>query len=448
MEFSISTLLDSFEDKLVAPKILEKKLACEEPKQAEDLQITLEALAKLGVLAKERGKYRRVHSDDVVEGKLRCSSKGFCFAIQSGEDTEDIYIRESQLSSAWNGDRVLVRITKEGRRRRSPEGEVHLILERSNPSVLAHVKENKDGDIRAFPLDDRLLFELALQDIEGGIKIADAKDQLVHTEILRYPLGSSPPLGKVVKVLGSDAQSAEETELVFCKYDLPATFPSLVEATAQELPKKLRKADQKKRELLQKVTTVTFSNPNHAPYGLDHAFSIEQTKEGHWQVGIHVVDFTPFVPLSSPLSEEAQKRAACITLSDQIVPIFPETFMDRVGGLTAKAERLAFSLMVTCNDAGEVQSFDLQPSVIKVDSNLDESLVAQALERDRTKKPTKDLKSVAPYLELIDQLDAIAQKLKTQRYQRGSFDLQTPDVRTDVFGDNGLHGAAVLSAPE
>ena len=114
MEFSISKLLESFgDDKLIAPKLLEKKLACEKNDQIQHLQITLEALENCGILAKERGKYRRVHEDDVVEGKLRCSSKGFCFAIQEGENTDDIYIRESHLSSAWNGDRVLVKVTKD-----------------------------------------------------------------------------------------------------------------------------------------------------------------------------------------------------------------------------------------------------------------------------------------------------------------------------------------------
>ena len=447
MEFSISSLLDSFgDDKLIAPKLLEKKLACEEPTQVQHLQITLEALEQVGLLAKERGKYRRIHEEGVVEGKLRCSSKGFCFAIQEGEDTEDIYIRESQLNSAWNGDRVLVKVTKEGRRRRSPEGEVRLILERSNPSVLAHVKENQDGETRAVPLDDRLLFELALRETDDSAKIEDAKDQLVHVEILRYPLGTNPPIGKIAQILGSDAQSAADTELVFCKYDLPRKFSDALEAEAAALPKRLRKAEQKKRLALQKLTTVTISDTRQAPYGLDHAFSIEKNKQGNWVIGIHLVDFTSFVALSSPFDEEAKKRAACITLSDQLVPLFPKTLMERIGGLTAKAERLAFSLLVTCDENGEVQEFDLQPSVVKVDSNLDESLVEQALAR--TANSGQDLKAIAPYFDCLDQLHEVAQKLKEQRYQRGSFDLWGPEDRLNIFGDNGLHGATVISPPE
>jgi ribonuclease R len=74
------------------------------------LQIAVDALERIGVLIKERGKYhRRNLNEEVVEGKLRCSSKGFCFAIQDEEAADDIYVRESQLNTAWNGDRVLVR---------------------------------------------------------------------------------------------------------------------------------------------------------------------------------------------------------------------------------------------------------------------------------------------------------------------------------------------------
>ncbi|CCQ67519.1 3'-to-5' exoribonuclease RNase R [Crocosphaera watsonii WH 0402] len=151
MEFSIATLLSHFSDnKLVAAKLLERKLGCEDEENVEKLQIILDALELIGILEKERGKYRRVQEDDLVEAKLRCSSKGFCFAIQDEEDAEDIYVRELHLSNAWNGDRVLVKVIKEGTRRRSPEGEVKLILERANPSLLAQVKK-KNKNIRPSP---------------------------------------------------------------------------------------------------------------------------------------------------------------------------------------------------------------------------------------------------------------------------------------------------------
>ncbi|NJO49850.1 MAG: hypothetical protein HC840_10860, partial [Leptolyngbyaceae cyanobacterium RM2_2_4] len=58
MEFSIASLLANFtDDKLVAPKALEKKLNCEDDASIRKLQIALDALEKIGILIKERGKY-------------------------------------------------------------------------------------------------------------------------------------------------------------------------------------------------------------------------------------------------------------------------------------------------------------------------------------------------------------------------------------------------------
>ena len=73
MDYSIATLLSYFvDDKLVAGKFLEKKLGCESHEGSEALQIILDALERLGILAKERGKYKRTAQEDVVEAKLRC----------------------------------------------------------------------------------------------------------------------------------------------------------------------------------------------------------------------------------------------------------------------------------------------------------------------------------------------------------------------------------------
>ena len=67
MEFSIATLLSHVSsEKLVAPKLLEKKLGCETPASIEQLDLALELLEKIGILNKEKGKYRREQSEHIV----------------------------------------------------------------------------------------------------------------------------------------------------------------------------------------------------------------------------------------------------------------------------------------------------------------------------------------------------------------------------------------------
>lgn len=331
MDFSIATILSLLSpDKLVAGKVIEKKLGCEDEHEIEKLQIALDILEKIGVVTKEFGKYRRVIEEDVVEAKLRCSSKGFCFAIQDEEDADDIYIRESHLSNAWNSDRVLVKIIKEGTRRRSPEGEVKLILERANPSVLARVVEDESGDYLAVPLDDRLLFELQLK--QNGQTLDDAINHLVHVNVLRYPIGQNPPVGKVVRVLGSDAEAAADTDIVSSKHDLPQEFPERVLNQANQISPEISPEEREKRVDLTDLLTVTIEQDIVQENNLlkETALSLEKTEAENWLLGVHIADVAHFVPEETHLDREARKRGTTVHLGDKIIDLLPLVSMNVV----------------------------------------------------------------------------------------------------------------------
>ncbi|MEC4852861.1 MAG: ribonuclease R, partial [Jaaginema sp. PMC 1079.18] len=447
MEFSVATLLAQFShDKLVAGKVLEKKLDCQKEDEAQKLQIALDALEKIGVLTKELGKYRRVVSDELVEAKLRCSSKGFCFAIQDQDGADDIYIRESHLSSAWNGDRVLVKTIKEGTRRRSPEGEVALILDRANPSLLARIKRHQDG-YRATPLDDRLLFEVDIQ-TNPEQNLEDAIDHLVHIEIIRYPLSSHPPLGIVTKVLGSDAEAAADTDLVCCKHDLPHTFTKDVEAAAYNFPKpapsgKIAKAELKDRLDLRKQLTVTidpglFMEAEGTPW-IESALTLGKTATGEWQLGIHIADVAHYVEEDSVLDREARKRGTAIYLGSFVLPIFPEAVVRRCSLLPGQ-ERLTMSLLLTLDRTGQIQEFEIQPSVVKVDRQLSDR-EAQELLSNADSAPAHQKEVVQLLSDLFFTLSPV---VKAQRLQRGGFDVVLETAPTPYKDDNRT-GALIAS---
>jgi len=473
MEFSIAALLANFtEDKLVAPKALEKKLDCNDATSQLKLQIALEALEKIGILVKDKGRYRRVTEDDVVEAKLRCSSKGFCFAIQDAEGSEDVYVRESHLSTAWNGDRVLVKIIKEGSRRRSPEGEVMLILERANPSVLARVKQTSTPtgrvSYRAIPLDDRLLFELDL--LANGINLQEAIDHLVHVEVKRYPLGTHRPVGKVVQVLGSDAEAADDLDIVCCKHDLPRSFPPAVIKAAENLPSKLKKTDIKKRLDLRDILTITFSknqleetqsenNPetigeetcsdaaeNENEFDpasflsdppIERALSIETLKSGGWRVGIHIADAAEYVQPETPIDREARKRGTAPHLGEKIIAVLPEIVNERCS-LLPDTERLAFSVLLTLDESGALAEYEIQTSVIQIDYQLSYK-EAEAILESRSDDPLSS--ALRPFL---DQISAASQAARQARLQRGAFELNLPDANSH-FDDEGELGAFAIA---
>ncbi|MGB3786927.1 MAG: ribonuclease R family protein [Phormidesmis sp.] len=430
MEFSIASLLANLSnDRLVTLKTLEKKLNCNTEEASQDLQIALSALERTSVVEKSRGKYRKLEDEDVIEGKLRCSSKGFCFAIQDEEGADDIYVRESQLNTAWNGDRVLVQVTKDGSRRRSPEGEVKLILERANESVLAKVKAGETPEkFAAIPLDDRLLFELDITESEADL--SEAIDHLIHVEITRYPIAQYPPQGKVSRILGSDAEDAADIDIVYCKHDLPRIFSEEVFIAARSLPNRVRKADIKGRVDLTENATLTIDGSNAKV--IDDAISLEITDDGYRRLGIHISDVAHYVQPNDVIDRAARARGTAVYLGDEVVPMLPPPIPNALCALIPDKERLAISVLITVDDDGQVLEYEIQPSVIQVDHQLNYEQAQAILVREEDGELEKlgfsqdDIEEFEPVMDLIDSLYQLSQEVKQRRHERGSFELNLP----------------------
>ncbi|MDP7999468.1 MAG: RNB domain-containing ribonuclease [Synechococcus sp. SP1 MAG] len=220
MKFTVADLLDQLSsndsvETAVVAKIL--KLTNKSDKQF--LEIAIDALSKMGVLTRGDGDVvARSRNTEFIDARLRCSSKGFCFAIRD-DGGDDIYIRDHQLNHAWNGDRVLVRITREGGRRRSPEGGVQCILERSTTSLLGRV-EHRDDQLFAIPLDDRMLTIIQLTDEAAEHVSSEEPTAVVEVLVNRYPIAQHPALGQVVRPLPLNGGPAADRDLLLTKAGL------------------------------------------------------------------------------------------------------------------------------------------------------------------------------------------------------------------------------------
>jgi ribonuclease R len=433
MDFSIATLLSHFsDDKLVALKILEKKLGCEDETSIIQLGVVLDVLDKVGVLAKDKGKFRKLVEEDVVEAKLRCSSKGFCFAIQDDEGAEDIYIRESHLSNAWNGDRVLIKVMKEGTRRRSPEGIVKLILERANPSVLARIKPNETGGYSAVPLDDRLLCELEI--LPEGHDLSHISDNLVQVEVVRYQIGQEPSMGRVARILGTSAESASDVDIVCCKHDLRSEFSTSVVLAGMDLPMKVSTKAAKGRHDLTDLLTFSISE---AEQFWENALSIETNEDGTWQVGVHITDVAGYVAADDRLDREARKRGTAVYVGDLVMPMLPAS-VHQACGFNTTAQRLALSVLMNINGEGIVTEFAIRPSLVKVDHALNYEQVDEILAGKQKQLPKL---AAAKFKEL---LTVVAPLLRRQRQQRGGLDVSLLASQSR-FADEGRLGAVFVN---
>ena len=217
--FSTSSIIDNLnQEKGVEYKKLCRLLKLSKKSDKDKLDIALSALEKLEIINKnEKNEYSNVIEGKHLVAKIRCSSKGYCFAVREN-NKEDIYIKENLLNYAWNGDKVLVRVVKEGVRRRSPEGVVDCILERCNKILLAKVELIND-EVYGIPIDDRILAKIKLPKEDEKYKYISENKNIVKIEIDLFPIGQHEGIGHVIKELNLNNEKLD-TDFVLSKSNI------------------------------------------------------------------------------------------------------------------------------------------------------------------------------------------------------------------------------------
>jgi len=87
---------------------------------------------------------------------------------------------------------------------------------------------------------------------------------------------------------------------------------------------------------------------------LDDALSIEKLPNGNYRVGIHIADASYFVLPDTALDIEAQFRSTSVYLLQKKLPMLPALISENIGSLNPGVDRLAFSMLLDVNAAGDV----------------------------------------------------------------------------------------------
>ena len=168
---------------------LEKSLKLTKKIDKDKLNIAIKALTKLGIVHNINDNKLTINREtEYIQGRVRCSSKGYCFVSREDEG-EDIYIREANINNAWHGDSVIALITKQGVKRRAPEGCIKCVLQRYNDILLAKVESDKTtGKLTAYPLDDRISAVIDIENDPFDINTTPKKDLIYEIQLIKYPI--------------------------------------------------------------------------------------------------------------------------------------------------------------------------------------------------------------------------------------------------------------------
>jgi len=361
-----------------------------------------------------------------VVGVFRSNPKGFGFVCPLEPNAHgDLFIPPDATSDAMNGDTVLAKVNRKGKR--GPDirytGEVLEVLERANNRFVGTLMRHPEAWI-VQPDGSRFIEPIVVEDITA--KNAREKDKVV-VEILSYPSEKYLARGVIVEVLGRAGQYDAEIESVMHQFHLPREFEAecLEQSRAAAASFDPEQADG--REDITGKVIVTIDPPDAKDF--DDAISLETDAGGNSVLGVHIADVSHFIPKGSPLDEEAHERGNSIYLPGKTIPMLPEVLSNGICSLQPEQRRFTKSVYITYDEKGNILSRRFANSVIRSTARLT-YLQADGILKGHTKGATR------PVIALLRDMDALSRRIEARRTEHGMIHLDLPEPHL-IFDEAG-----------
>lgn len=408
-----------------------EELASEMNLQGEELAGFWEVLQQLEtaalIIRTRYGKYGVPERMNLVVGRLSLSSKGFGFVVpdapEVSETAKDVFIPPDGLLTAMHNDRVVARLNhgqpQEGKRQ---EGEIIRILERANNRIVGTFEANQSYGF-LLPDDGRVARDIFIARRDFG----EAKNgNKVVVEIIKWPEKKRSAEGKVVEVLGNKGDSGIEILSIIKSHNLPTEFPPEVEEASRRVPAAISTEEIAGRRDLRHLPIVTIDGEDAKD--LDDGVHIERLPNGRYLLGVHIADVSYYVRENTPLDREARERGTSVYLADRVLPMLPQRLSNGICSLNAGEDRLAMSAQMEFDARGQVVSYDIFPSVIRVKKRLSYTIVRRILvdEEPALREEYQEL------LTALNDMQELCHILRNRRLRRGAIDFDFPEIKVKL----------------
>ena len=407
----------------------------------------LKQLVAAGELVEIRGqRYGLPDLMNLIVGTVSTNPRGFAFVdLEDPEpDTpKSVFIAGGNLNQAMHGDKVVVRVEREGAR---PEGRIVRVLERASQIVVGRYDVDGSGIGYVVPFDRRLIMDVQIAPEDNtviGRSPAEARSakagEMVTVEITRFPTAARPAAGRIVEVLGPIDAPGVDTAVIIRKYNITDAHGEASIAEAKKLGTQVKEKDLAARTDFRAITTVTIDGEHARDF--DDAITIEKMSNGNFWLGVHIADVSHYVREGSALDQEAYDRSTSVYFPERAVHMFPSELSTGLCSLNPHVDRLVQScLMEVDRRSGNVLRYEMHDGVINSDSRMTYNEV-NAILTDHEPAAIAKYKSLVPMFEKMHELFGI---LNGRRRRRGSIDFDLKESQI-VLDDEGLVQAIVAS---
>ncbi|MCA1065101.1 ribonuclease R [Rossellomorea aquimaris] len=392
------------------------------------------------VVMEEKGLVVRTRSNryglpekmNLVRGKVSAHAKGFAFVIPEEAGMDDIFIPPNETNNAMHGDIVLVRVStsSSGSRR---EGTVVRIVERGVDQIVGTFTESKHFGF-VIPDDKKFASDIF---IPKSAQMGATEGHKVVVKLTSYPEGRKSAEGEVIEILGHKNDPGVDILSIIHKHGIDIEFPEEVMDQANNVPSEIDESEIPNRKDLRDQTIVTIDGADAKD--LDDAVTVTKLDNGHYKLGVHIADVTYYVKESSPIDEEAFDRGTSVYLVDRVIPMIPHRLSNGICSLNPKVDRLTLSCDMEISPDGDVVKHEIFQSVIKTTERMTYSDVNKIL----VDKDEELRKKYEPLVPMFEEMEELAQVLRTKRMKRGAIDFDFKEAKV-LVDDEGEPTEVVL----
>ncbi|MEB1808655.1 MAG: ribonuclease R [Bacillaceae bacterium] len=358
---------------------------------------------------------------NLIKGKVQGNAKGFAFIIPEVQGETDVYVSQSDLGGAMNGDVVLVRLHPKSTGTR-PEGSVIRIIERGLQQIVGTYMDHEQygmvvADDKRIP-NDIFIPKTASKGAAEGHKVV--------VKLTRYPEGRNSAEGEVTEILGHKNDPGIDILSIIHKHGLPQEFPQDVLDQAENVPDEIDPEEIKNRRDLRDKTIVTIDGADAKD--LDDAVNVERLENGNYLLGVHIADVSYYVKEGSPIDIEAEERGTSVYLVDRVIPMIPHRLSNGICSLNPKVDRLTLSCEMEITPDGQVVGHDIFQSVIRTTERMTYTEVRKILQDE----DEEVLQRFEPLIPFFKQMGELADILRKKRFERGAIDFDFKEAKVLV----------------
>ncbi|MFC5050737.1 ribonuclease R [Rubritalea spongiae] len=360
-----------------------------------------------------------------VTGRIQITAQGRGFVQPDNPDAEEIVISACQTGTAFNGDRVQVKLSAHSQGSRSnsrPTGAVVAVLERKRTKFVGTL-ERRDSSYFVVLDDSRISqpFQVAPPK-KGRAKLGDK----VLVALKKWSSARDIPQGEIMETLGPANGKGVDMVGVLRQYDLSAEFPPEVLKEVKRLGSTVTKKDLTDRTDCRSHPVITIDPADAKDF--DDAFSLTRAGKGRWKLCVHIADVSHYVKAGSAIDKEAQLRANSTYLVDRVIPMLPEALSNHLCSLMPHVDRLTKCVEFLITDEGKVLRSSFYAAVIHSKQRYSYEQAMDVIENDPSN----------PLEQMLHSANTLAAKIRRRRIQAGSLDMDFPETKIHLDAEGKI----------